>query len=156
MKYMDIESTDEGMALDPGAYLCRLASFADSLPRGARRFATAPDHYDFVGPRCVKDLRPAQLTSGETAGSRWLELHLRHNCWKHEEDLTIHYSDVQHFSVEPAEHGRDVAALGSVVLDEVLPDDCGCRHEIVCLSGTLTVTSGDLSATWRYAECPER
>jgi hypothetical protein len=25
-----------------------------------------PGHYDFIGQRCVEDLKPARLTSGET------------------------------------------------------------------------------------------
>ncbi|MBQ0894654.1 hypothetical protein KBX37_16370 [Micromonospora sp. U56] len=144
------------MALDPEAYLRQLPSLADSLPEGARRFATDPGHYDFLGQRCVKDLKPARLTSGEADGSRWLELYLRHNCWKHEEDLTIRYSGVQRLTIEPADQGLDVAQLQDVMLDEVLPHEHGCRHEIVCLSGRLIVTSQDLAATWLHADCPER
>ena len=71
------------------AYLRRLPTLAASLPEGALRFATDPEHYDFFGKRCVKDLKPPRLTSGELDGSRWLQSELRHNCWKHEEDLTI-------------------------------------------------------------------
>ncbi|MFC7550540.1 hypothetical protein [Plantactinospora sp. GCM10030261] len=156
MRYVSVERTNTGMALDPTAYLRQLPRFAESLPEGARRFATDSSHYDFFGQRCVKDLKPEQLTSGETGGSRWLELHLRHNCWKHEEDLTIRYSGVQSLTIEPADQGMDVAQFHSVMLDEVLPHEHGCQHEIVCLSGTLVVTSQDLAATWSYAGCPER
>jgi hypothetical protein len=46
--------------------------------------------------------------------------------------------------------------LGDVILDEVLPHELGCQHEIVCLFGLLIVTSQDLSATWIHADCPER
>ncbi|WP_328850980.1 hypothetical protein OG994_23375 [Micromonospora globbae] len=144
------------MALDAEVYLQQLPSLAHSLPEGARRFATDPGHYDFFGQRCVKDLKPARLTSGETGGSRWLELHLRHNCWKHEDDLTIRYSGVQSLTFEPADRGRDVAQLQDVMLDEVLPHEHGCRHEIVCLAGRLIVTSLDLAAMWLHADCPER
>lgn len=156
MRYVSVERTSHGVALDPEAYLRQLPSFADSLPEGARRFAVDPDHYDFFGQRCAKDLKPARLTSGETDGSRWLEFHLRHNCWKHEEDLTIRYSGVHSVTIEPADHGLDVTRLQDVLLDEVLPDEGGCRHEVVCLSGRLIVTSQDLVATWRYADCAER
>ncbi|MGC4818703.1 hypothetical protein [Micromonospora sp. DT63] len=144
------------MTLDPNEYLRQLPSLADSLPEGARRFATDPGHYDFFGQRCVKDLKPARLTSGGTGGSAWLELYLRHNCWKHEEDLTIRYSGVQSLAIEPAGQGLDVVQLQDVMLDEVLPHEHGCRHEIDCLSGRLIVTSQDLAATWRHADCPER
>jgi hypothetical protein len=93
------------MFLDPDAYLRQLPSFVDSLPEGARRFATDPGHYDFFGQRCIKDLKPARLTSGEAGGSTWVELNLRHNCWKHEEDLTIHYSGVQSPRLIPPTRG---------------------------------------------------
>jgi hypothetical protein len=88
-----------------------------------------PGHYDFIGQRCVEDLKPARLTSGETGESRWLELHLRLNCWKHEDDLTIRYSGVQSLTIEPAARGLEVAQLQDVMLDEVLPHEHGCRHE---------------------------
>lgn len=156
MRYVRVERTGNGMFLDPDAYLRQLPSFADSLPQGARRFATDPGHYDFFGQRCVKDLKPARLTSGETGGSRWVELNLRHNCWKHEEDLTIRYSGVQSLAIEPADKGMDVNQLQDVMLDELLPHEHGSRHEIVCLFGTLVVTSQDLTATWLHADCPKR
>lgn len=156
VRYVSVERTSDGVALDPEAYLQQLPSLADALPEGARRFATDPDHYDFFGRRCVKDLKPARLTSGEAGGSRWLELHLRHNCWKHEEDLTVRYSGVRCLTFEPADRDRDVAQLQDVMLDEVLPHEHGCRHEIVCLAGRLIVTSQDLAATWLRADCPER
>ncbi|MEV1290083.1 hypothetical protein [Micromonospora sp. NPDC049679] len=156
MRYASVERTRDGIAVDPEAYFRRLPSFADSLPEGARKFATDPGHYDFFGRRCVKDLKPARLTIGETGGSRWVELKLRHNCWKHKEDLTIRYSGVQSLTIEPADDGLKVAQLGDVMLDEVLPHEVGCQHEIVCLSGSLTVASRDLTATWLDADCPER
>ncbi|GAA4580314.1 hypothetical protein GCM10023176_59620 [Micromonospora coerulea] len=156
MRYVSVERTRDGITLDPAKYLRRLPSLADSLPEGARKFATDADHYDFFSQRCVKDLKPARLMSGQTGGSRWLELHLRHNCWKHEEDLTVRYSGVQSLTIEPADDGLGVAQLQDVILDEVLPDKLGCRHEIVCLAGSLTVTSQDLTATWLPANCPKR
>ncbi|WP_428962052.1 hypothetical protein [Micromonospora fluostatini] len=133
-----------------------MPSVADPLPEGARGFATDPAHYDSFSRRCVKDLTPERLTSGGTGGSRWVEVHLRHNCWKHEEDLTIRYRDVRTLTIEPAGQGLAVAQLGDVLLDEVLPHDHGCRHEIACLAGTLVVTSLDLVATWSPADCRER
>ncbi|MDG4807767.1 hypothetical protein O7634_13510 [Micromonospora sp. WMMD1120] len=156
MRYVSVERTNHGVALDPEAYLLELPSLAESLPEGAGRFATDPDHYDFFGQRCVKDLKPARLTSGETDGGRWLELYLRHNCWKHEEDLTIRYSGVRSLTIEPDDQGLGVVHLQDVMLDEVLPHEHGCQHEIVCLSGRLIVTSRDLAAAWRYADCAER
>lgn len=55
VRYVSVERTRDGVVLDPETYLRRLPSFAGSLPEGARRFATDPGHYDFLGPRCVKD-----------------------------------------------------------------------------------------------------
>jgi len=52
MRYVSLERTRDGIFLDPEAYLEQLPSLADSLPDGARRFATEPGHYDFFGQRC--------------------------------------------------------------------------------------------------------
>jgi hypothetical protein len=43
-----------------------------------------------------------------------------------------------------------------VILDEILPHDHGCSHEIACWSGSLTVVCRDLTATWIPALCPEK
>lgn len=94
MRHVTVED-ESGRFLDPTAYLDLLPSFADSLPPGARAFATDPGHYDFFGKRCVKDLKPDTVLRGETAGEPWLRLVLRHSCWKHEEDLTIRYVGVR-------------------------------------------------------------
>jgi hypothetical protein len=150
MRYVSVSPQRHGYALDPSAYLAELPSLSAALPDGARRFATDPAHYDFGSQRCVKDLRPRRLVTGGTGDDRWVELTLGHNCWKHEEDLTIRYTGV--LSAPPA----DVAELGGVLLDEVLPDPHGCRHELACPGGTLVTTSRDLTASWSWAECPER
>jgi len=156
MRYVSVEFTRDGTASDPTAYLEQLPTLASSLPEGARAFATDPEHYNYYGQRCVKDLKPQRLTSGEDNGATWLELRLRHNCWKHEEDLTIRYGGVDSVTMNPAGHDLDVTHLQDVVLDEVLPDVRGCKHEIACLSGSLTVTCEDLVATWVGSDCPER
>jgi len=156
MRYVRVEFTRDGTFSDPNAYLAQLPRLAGSLPAGARAFATDPGHYNYHGQRCVKDLKPQRLTSGEDNGVTWLELRLRHNCWKHEEDLTIRYSNVDSVTMNPADDGLDVTHLREVVLDEVLPDERGCKHEIACLSGSLTVTCEDLVATWFDSDCPER
>jgi hypothetical protein len=56
-------------------------------------------------------------------------------------------------TIDPAEDGLDVTHLQDVVLDEVVPDERGCKQEIACLSGSLTVTCEDLVATWVDSEC---
>ncbi|WP_158839746.1 hypothetical protein [Saccharothrix deserti] len=100
VKHVIVEATGTGNFLDPTAYLDLLPTSAGALPPGAREFATDPDHYDFYSQRCVKDLKPDALLRGETAGERWLQLGFRHNCWKHEEDLTIRYVGVSSFSLD--------------------------------------------------------
>jgi hypothetical protein len=48
-----------------------------------------------------------------------------------------------------------VAALGDVVLDEVLPHEGGCTHEIACRPGTLVVACRDLVAVWEPVDCAD-
>jgi len=74
----------------------------------------------------------------------WLELELKHNCWKHDDDLVIRYTGVQSVSLAPPGDPSEVARLQGVLLDEILPADRGCTHEFICLAGT-----------WTDSDCPE-
>ncbi len=156
MRYVRVEFTRDGTYSDPRPYLAQLPTLAAALPDGARAFATDPEHYNYSGQRCVKDLKPQRLTSGETNGTSWLELHLGHNCWKHEEDLTIRYVGVTSVTMTPAGDDLDVTHLQDLILDEVLPSEHGCTHELACLAGSLTITCKDLVATWTVAACSDR
>ncbi|WP_217708208.1 hypothetical protein [Nonomuraea rhodomycinica] len=150
---MKIGVTPEGRALDPGPYLAALPTLSADLPEGARSFATDPEHYDFSGRRCVKDLSLASLAFIRDGDDQSIELTFRHNCWKHEEDLTIRYEAVTQYEIALPSDGIGDAI---VMLDEILPHPSGCHHEIGFLSGTITVTSRDLTASWLQADCPDR
>ncbi|MFB7176313.1 hypothetical protein ACFCYI_01205 [Streptomyces sp. NPDC056257] len=156
MEYINLDAQvgDVSGVISPARYLERLPSLADDLPVGARNFATAPEHYDFSGKRCVKDL---EVQSVSTVGpdGRQVEIQFRHNCWKHDEDLVIRYAGVSGFDAGGAENDN-WADLGTVILDEVLPHRNGCSHEIAFWNGSLTVVCRDLVATWTEADCPDR
>lgn len=156
MQYIEIHRGRDGTTLDPAGYLAAMAGMAARLPAGALAFATDPQHYDFTARRCVKDLVPAGLTSGGRGRAAWAELRLTHSCWKHEEDLAIRYHGVRSVVTDPHTAATDVADLGDVLLDEVLPGEHGCRHEIAFLAGSLTVACEDLVATWRPARCRQQ
>lgn len=149
MRHVKVEATETGNFLDPDAYLALLPTLADALPHGARAFATDPDHYNFFSSRCVKDLAPDTMLRGTTAGESWLQLGFRHNCWKHDEDLSIRYVGVSTVSQ------ADWTGCGAVTLDEILPHEHGVSHEIGFRDGSLTVVSRDLVATWTEADCPD-
>ncbi|MBB4676817.1 hypothetical protein [Crossiella cryophila] len=126
------------------AYLDVLPTLADQLPPGARAFATDPDHYDFHGKRCVKDLKPVET---RTEGDQ-LVLELRHNCWKHDADLVLRYTGVTEYTVDPP------GELPSEVrLDELLPHEQGVRHEFVCVGGSIVVVAADVTAAWTPTDC---
>ncbi|MDA0633757.1 hypothetical protein OUY22_10035 [Nonomuraea sp. MCN248] len=157
MKYVDLDASMtlpggevvDGV-IDPSGYLERLPELADALPPGARAFATDPLHYDFLGPRCVKDLTLARISYGPDGADPSLELAFRHSCFKHDEDLTITYQGVTSCVL-------DLAGMrGEVILDEILPDPAGCAHEIAFRPGTIAVRCRDLAATWETAECDRR
>ncbi|WP_327411509.1 hypothetical protein [Streptomyces sp. NBC_01233] len=154
MEYINLDAQVGNLSnfLDPARYLEHLPSLADDLPTGARDFATAPDHYDFSGKRCVKDLE-LQHIRGVGADDQQMEIQFRHNCWKHDEDLVIHYTGVSGFNAESAEDDNG-GNLGTVILDEVLPNQNGCSHEIAFWNGSLAVVCRDLVATWTEADCP--
>lgn len=152
VKYVDLGEQDgDAGIIDPRSYLAKLPELAELLPPGARAFATDPGHYDFHGRRCVKDLKPRRIPR---IGDEELEIRFGHNCWKHDEDLVVRYEGVSRFQVDVLDV-CDVAALGDVVLDEVLPYEAGCTHEVVCRPGTLVVACRDLVARWVSAGCPD-
>ncbi|NUP46230.1 MAG: hypothetical protein HOW97_02790 [Catenulispora sp.] len=150
MKYVDLDATVNGQSgvISPTAYLAELPNL--DLPTEAHAFATDPNHYDFYSQRCVKDLQLEATRFNDEA----LDLHFRHNCWKHEEDLHIAYRGVSSLilATDPEE-----SWLGNtVVLDEILPHPLGCSHEIGFRTGTLTIICRDLTATWVPANCPDQ
>jgi hypothetical protein len=161
MKYIDLNASMTLPAgdviygvLNPVEYLERLPEFTGALPVGARAFATDLRHYDFHGPRCVKDLVLERIAFGVTGGDTCMELTLKHNCWKHEEDLIIRYADVSDFRIDLAAPSG-IEPRSVVILDEVLPHPAGCSHEIAFRPGTIMVVCGDLTAMWVKADCPE-
>jgi hypothetical protein len=156
VQYVSIVRESDGNRTDPTAYLDRLPELAASLPPGARSFATDTGHYDYYGKRCVKDLKLDQLQLGEVNGDTSLRLKFRHNCWKHEEDLTIDYEGVHGLALDLPVQPPEWSLLDDVILDEILPSQRGCSHEIEFLDGTITVHCRDLTATWTEADCPDK
>ncbi|MFI7355772.1 hypothetical protein ACIBTP_17685 [Streptomyces avidinii] len=90
MEYINLDAQVGNLSgvLSPARYLEHLPSLAHDLPAGARGFATAPEHYDFSGKRCVKDLE-GQHIRGAGTDDQQMEIRFRHNCRKHEEDLRL-------------------------------------------------------------------
>lgn len=150
MKHVVVKGTDSGYYLDPQPYLSELENLAPHLPPGAREFAEMPDHYDFYSLRCVKDLRFASLLVDDTTETTTLTL--APYQFKHDEALTIQYSNVQSLVMEH-DDTRDITWLGSVMLDEVLPADASSMsHEVVFTSGRLHIVASDLTARWHQPE----
>lgn len=143
--------------IDPTRYLEALPGFSADLPEGARAFATDPEHYNFYGRRCVKDLNLVGITFGRPDeledGPEWAEVAFRHNCFKHDEDLLITYRGLRAIGLDLDPNHR-WGGYDVVILDEVLPDDDGaCSHEVAFHSGTLRVSCDDLMALWTPTEC---
>ncbi|MFF6969140.1 hypothetical protein ACWDYK_33810 [Streptomyces anthocyanicus] len=69
------------------------------------------------------------------------------NAWKHEEGLRIEYVGVTSFSM--ASHREiDWTEAETVILDEIIPTQDGCVHEIALTDATVLVRCSDLRATW--------
>ncbi|QYC40930.1 hypothetical protein Nocox_16585 [Nonomuraea coxensis DSM 45129] len=159
MRYVNLSATIGGISdvLDPQPYLDRLPELRAALPEGAAAYAGEPGHYDFTSPRCVHDLKLDRILFGEDdgdgGGDGWMRLGFRHNCWKHEEDLTLHYTGVTGYALRGESDMPLATRLGEVVLDEVLPHPDGCAHEIACHTGSVVIVCRDLTATWSEAGC---
>ncbi|MFI0778132.1 hypothetical protein [Streptomyces sp. NPDC021212] len=136
-----------GFRVDASAYLAELPRLRDALPPGARAFVSDAAHFDFgSGTRCVKDLGLAgvDIPGGKGGG---LTLTFSPNKWKHDSGLRIRYAGVRHFSIDYA-HAIDWMETDTVLLDEILPHDAGCSHEIALTDAVITVHCRDLEAVW--------
>lgn len=106
-------------------------------------FAEDPADYDFYNVQCVKDLRLQALE--RDAGVAVLTF--TPNPWKHDEGLSLTYSDVASIEFDDENTAAD-SRYGSLMLDEILPAEDGIEHELVLTSGTLRIKAGDVVATW--------
>jgi hypothetical protein len=134
-----------GYWLDPTAYQAMLPSLARSLPAGARDFALDPQHYDFYGDRCVKDLWFRSLTLDDARGSA--SLSFAPNSSKHVTGLTLLYSGLVSIAVE-RERDPTIGWFGSLLLDELRPSPEGLAHEFALTGGSILVAAQDVEAAW--------
>ncbi|WP_327718061.1 hypothetical protein OG381_23645 [Streptomyces sp. NBC_00490] len=148
MKYAVVEQRGQGTYWhDPSPYVAKLSEILPKLPPGARSFASHPEHYDFSAPRCVKDLRPQELPS---AADDLGHYELRFAWSGCESDvLTIRYKGVSSVHITSDDGGPvELSDYNSVRLDEVLPHEAGCSHELRLTTGTVRVECADLTASW--------
>lgn len=134
-----------GYFLDPRPYLEILPDIVDELPSGARSFAEDPLHDDFSSARCVEDLRLVSLEADDVTGR--VILRFTANPWKHESGLDLVYTGVRRMSVDLGIDNQ-IAGMGIVQLDEVLPDENGVSHEIQLIEGVVKIYASDLTALW--------
>ncbi|MBG0832733.1 hypothetical protein HS041_34090 [Planomonospora sp. ID67723] len=96
-----------------------------------------------------------RLSSGKGGEETSMEIMLKHNCWKREEDLIIRYEGVAESRLGiAAPSGAEARSV--VILDEILSHPDGCTHEVAFRPGAVMVTCRDLIATWVVADCPEK
>jgi hypothetical protein len=159
MRFIKIEMIVEdgqhkGFSLDPELYLTELPTIQSDLPEGARRFALDADHYNFFGPRCIKDLNLDEVRLTDRNDSVSLEIRFAPNQFKHDQGLAIRYADVVEFSTSITAEPRKRSAwpgarrLGDVQLDEILPHQKGFSHELQMTGGSFWIVADDLSYEW--------
>lgn len=148
MKFVKADWAPEmhGFDLDPSAYLAELPKMRDALPAGAWAFAADTEHYSMRGSRCVKDLELAEI-SVPTDKRGVLTIDFAANQWKHESGLRIRYSGVSHFAID-YDQSIDWMQVDTVLLDEILPRQDGCLHEIALTDASIIVHCQDLEAVW--------
>lgn len=148
MRYVIIEQQAHGTYWhDPDPYLAELPRLAPALPPGARAFATHPEHYDFSALRCVKDLRPTALPPTADAADQF-QIHF---TWPASQDhvLTVHYYGITSVQVEADGGGvLELSDFNTVRLDELLPHESGCSHELRLTTGSIRILCQDLNAQW--------
>jgi|GEM_PF-1243200 len=142
MDYVVVRAEGHGYFLDPTRYLAALKTLAPQLPPGARAHAEDPEHYNFYGLRCVKDLEFGSFLL--TGGGR-NRLRLLPNIFKHDEGLDMDYEEVRQIAVEPSSAD---GLLGSVLLNELRPDGDGVCHEVRLTGGTIRIVARDVTAHW--------
>jgi hypothetical protein len=157
VRVISVAEPSPGNFLDPDLYLRKLPELQEQLPAGARAFAADPDHYDFASVRCVKDLKLEHLLIRESGNAKLgVELALAPNPFKHSTGLVIRYEGVVNLAVDvhPIPEGRRIwpesRSLGDLQLDEVLPHESGCTHELKMTGGTVVVVCQDLRAEWGF------
>lgn len=149
MRFVDIQETEFGSALDPARYLEWLEQNGDELPEGAAAFARDPGHYAF-GDRCMKSL--CLYSVALEPGDGGISARVVYRGFGGDTPrLVIHYAGVTEFSVlldSQAETGAPYRELRYVLLDEILPAGSQCSHEIRFVLGTLRISCLDLDAEW--------
>ncbi|MEU9824003.1 hypothetical protein [Micromonospora chersina] len=163
MRFVKVEVLRDGTrgyALNADEYLRVLPELKDVLPPGAREFAVDPDHYNFFGPRCVKDLQMGRLVVSDAHDRLSVSLWLLPNTFKHERGLMIQYVDVVELAVDVSGSPRarhvwpETRRLGDVQLDEILPHEKGCSHELQMTGGSMRLVAADLVARWQEEASP--
>ena len=68
---------------------------------------------------------------------------------KHDEWLVLRYSDVSSMTLDVAPPNPGSSPrFENLALDEILPDQYGCSHEIAFWDSTVRVVCRDLTAEW--------
>lgn len=159
MRFIRVEAVVEdgwhkGYSLDPEPYLSELPAIQSGLPEGARRFALDKDHYNFLGSRCIKDLKLDEVRLIDRNDNVSLEIRFSPNRFKHEQGLALRYTDVIEFATSVAAEPRkknvwpETRRLGDVQLDEILSHPKGFSHELQMTGGSLWIVAGELSYEW--------
>lgn len=156
IQFSRIDRLPDGFLVDPRPYIEILPSLRDSLPAGAYRFVTDPEHYDFFSERSIKDLKIERLELVDSLAVLRVTLDLAYNKLPNVPRLSINYSDVSSLSIEvkPGFQIRPdwihvgIKRMGDILTDEIHPDAEGCRHVIEMIHGTICITCGDLDALW--------
>ncbi|MER7795459.1 hypothetical protein [Streptomyces sp. NPDC097640] len=148
MKFVKVEWDSEfsGFSIDPTAYQEALPDLLELLPPGARGFASESGHYDFGSLRCVKDLQLSEISTPANK-SDVLSIQFAPNQWKHEEGLLIRYFNVTRFELD-FKRKADWMHDEAVLMDEVLPRDGRCSHEIELTDSRIYVECEDMTAIW--------
>lgn len=158
MRYVKVEFVRDpspGYSFDADEYVAVLPEIQAELPEGARRFALDEEHYNFFGPRCVKDLKLSKATVSDSSDQISVEFEFAPSKFKYDQGLVIWYTHVTELTVYATAPPRKADVwpisrrLGDLQLDEILPHEKGVSREIKFIGGVIRVVASDLHAEWR-------
>jgi hypothetical protein len=156
IKFSRVDRLPDGFLVDPQPYIDMLPDLKESIPAGAYRFVTDPEHYDFFSERSIKDLKIERLEVVDSFAVLGITLELAYNQLPNIPQLSIKYSDVSNLSIDvrsgfqirPDWINVGAKRLGDILTDEIHPDAGGCIHVIEMIHGVVAITCGDLEALW--------
>lgn len=146
MRYVTVESTEDGFSIDTRPWLAWLDAHVDELPPGAQAVARDPEHRDIWHAWSPRLTKFESLTSRHTDDGAAATLVM--SAFGQAVDrprYVVRYEGVSRIEVDGNLGERGPASL---LAYEVVAHPDGVEHGLDLIGGTITVVARDLTAGW--------